>query len=61
MPPVLQFLSNLIPARWYIELVRKIMIEGVPLSLLYPEIGILIGMGCVFMFITYRLFKNRLN
>ena len=37
------------------------MIEGVPLSLLYPEIGILIGMGCVFMFITYRLFKNRLN
>lgn len=61
MPPILQFLSNLIPARWYIELVRKIMIEGVPLSLLYPEIGILIGMGCVFMLITYRLFKNRLN
>ena len=61
MPPVLQFLSNLIPARWYIELVRKIMIEGVPLSLLYPEIGILSGMGCVFMLITYRLFKNRLN
>lgn len=61
MPPILQFLSNLIPARWYIELVRKIMIEGVPLSLLYPEIGILSGMGCVFMLITYRLFKNRLN
>ena len=61
MPPILQFLSNLIPARWYIELVRKIMIEGVPLSLLYPEIGILSGMGCIFMLITYRLFKNRLN
>lgn len=61
MPPILQFLSNLIPARWYIELVRKIMIEGVPLRLLYPEIGILLLMGCIFIVVTWRLFKNRLN
>lgn len=61
MPAILQFLSNLIPARWYIDLVRKIMIEGVPLRLLYPEIGILLLMGCIFIAITWRLFKNRLN
>lgn len=61
MPPVLQYISNLIPARWYIELVRKIMIEGVPLRLLYPEISILVIMGCFFVVITYRRFKSRLN
>ena len=61
MPAILQFLSNLIPARWYIGLVRKIMIEGVPLRLLYPEISVLVIMGCFFIVITYRRFKSRLN
>ena len=31
----------MIPARWYIQAVRKLMIEGVDISLVLTEIGIL--------------------
>ena len=61
MPGILQVLSDFIPARWYIGLVRKIMIEGVPMHYVWNEVGILLLMLVVFLGISLHLFKNRLN
>ena len=61
MPGILQMLSYFIPARWYIDLVRKIMIEGVPMHYVWNEVGILLLMLVIFVGISLRLFKNRLN
>ena len=61
MPGILQVLSDFIPARWYIDLVRKIMIEGVPMRYVWNETGILLLMLVIFVSISLRLFKNRLN
>lgn len=61
MPPILQGLSCLIPARWYVSLVRKLMIEGVPFSYVWQEAGVLLLMGTVLISLTTRKFKNRLE
>lgn len=61
MPAVLQAFSCLIPARWYVEAVRRLMIEGVPLAYVWKEVAVLCGMGLVLVAVTTRKFKNRLE
>lgn len=60
MPIVLQWISAIIPARWYIEIVRRIMIQGVDVWVVAKEVIILILMGVVFTGLSLKLFKNRL-
>ena len=48
-------------ARWYIQAVRKLMIEGVPVVLVLKEIGILLLMAVVLITISIRKFKYRLE
>lgn len=61
MPLLLQGLSCLIPARWYVDIVRRLMIEGVPISYLWQEISILILMGIALIALTTRKFNDRLE
>lgn len=61
MPGILQALSCLIPARWYVDLVRKLMIEGVPLAYVWHEVIVLLAMAIALIGITARKFKNRLE
>ena len=44
LPPVLQWLSHLVPARWFLTIVRGIMLKGAGLATLWQETLILIGM-----------------
>ena len=52
---------NIIPARWYIQAVRKLMIEGVPVVLVLKEISILLLMAIVLITISIKKFKYRLE
>lgn len=61
MPTVLQGISCLIPARWYVSAVRKVMIEGVPFAFVLQETGILMAMAILLVILTTRKFKNRLE
>ena len=61
MPVILRAISDIIPARWYIQAVRKLMIEGVPVVLVLKEIGILLLMAVVLITISIRKFKYRLE
>lgn len=61
MPKILQGIACLIPARWYVDLVRKLMIEGVPFGYIWQEAAILLVMAVVLIGITTRNFKNRLE
>ncbi len=49
MPRPLQLLTNIVPARWFIEIVRGIMLKGIGLSLLWPHILILAVMLVVLL------------
>lgn len=61
MPLILQWISDVLPARWYIQAVRKLMIEGVPVVLVYKEIGILLLMAAVLITVSIKKFKYRLE
>jgi ABC-2 type transport system permease protein len=61
MPKALQWFSGIIPARWYVSGVRKLMIEGVPIQYVLKEMGILIGMATVIITVSLKDFKTRLE
>jgi ABC-2 type transport system permease protein len=44
LPAVLQYLSYIVPARWFLTIVRGIMIKGAGLATLWQETLILLGM-----------------
>ena len=61
MPWVLQGISAAIPARWYIQAVRKLMIQGVDVVNVLTEVGVLLGMAVVLVTVSLKKFKNRLE
>ena len=60
MPKALQIISTIIPAKYYISLIKDIMIKGVGLSLALPNIGVLTLMTVVLIGLTLRNLKPRL-
>lgn len=61
MPDVLQWLSSIVPARWFISAMRKLMIQGLGFGAVLTETAVLIGMTAVFLMISVKRFKNRLE
>lgn len=61
MPTPLQAISAVLPARWYIQAVRKLMIQGVDISLVLTEVSILAGMAILLVTVSFKKFKNRLE
>jgi ABC-2 type transport system permease protein len=61
MPVMLQVISNIIPAKWYIIAVKKIMIEGLDISFVLKEIGILSFMAFVLLIVSLKKFNDRLE
>ena len=61
MPLALQWLSAAVPARWYIQAIKMVMIQGSPVACIMPEIGILSLMAIVFVAISLGNFKTRLS
>ena len=61
MPKILQALSAIVPARWYITAIRKLMIEGVPFVAVLKEFAILSGMTLALIGIALRKFNDKLE
>ncbi len=61
MPPALQYLSLVVPARWFIDAVRKVMIQGLGISMVWQEMVILTGMILLLLTVTIVKTKKRLE
>jgi ABC-2 type transport system permease protein len=61
MPRALQWLANIVPAKWFILIARGIMLKGVGLSYLWPQTLALAAMAVVLMAAASRSFKARLQ
>jgi ABC-2 type transport system permease protein len=61
MPVPLQYLANLMPPRWFIEINRTIMLKGGGLDIVWPNTLILIIMVILFITISTKKFKIRLE
>jgi len=61
MPMPLQIISNIIPAKWFIIILKGIMLKGVGLSFIWKETLILLGMTLFFIGISIKKYKIRLE
>ena len=61
MPVVLQWVSAVIPPRYYIDAMRKLMIMGVGVDQVMRELGILLLMLAVLLTLALASFKKRLE
>ena len=60
MPRVLQWISAIVPPRYYISAMRKLMIMGVGIREVLQEVIVLVGMTALFLTIALAKFKERL-
>ena len=61
MPQVLQWISAVMPPRYYIQVMRKLMIMGVGIREVLPEVCILCGMTLLLLMVALKKFNKRLD
>lgn len=61
MPLPLQVLSNVMPAKHFIIILRGIMLKGVGMEVVWPQTLILVGMTLFLLAVSVRKFKVRLQ
>ena len=60
MPRVLQILSNIMPSKWFIIIIKSIMLKGIGLKYIWKETLIIVLMTFFFIGLSIRNFKIRL-
>jgi ABC-2 type transport system permease protein len=61
MPAILQWISNVVPAKWFVIIIKSIMIKGIGIAYIWKETLILVGMAVVLIFASIKSFKTRLD
>ena len=61
MPQILRWISNIIPAKWFVTIARSIMLKGVGLDYLWPQTVVLCGMALVLLGLSTKSFHIRLE
>jgi ABC-2 type transport system permease protein len=61
MPEILQGISHVIPARWFVAIARSIMLRGTGLNYLWPQTLVLCGMAAILLALSTRSFHVRLE
>ena len=60
MPQILQWLSAIVPPRYYIQAMRKLMIMGVGIGEVWQEVAVLTGMTVLLLVAALKNFNKRL-
>lgn len=60
MPEPLQYVSHVVPAKWFLRIIRGIMIKGVGLHYIWKETAVLAGMTVFLIAVSVRNFSTRL-
>ena len=60
MPVVLQWITRILPARYYVSVLKKIFLKGTPTALLYPDLVPLAVFTIVLALLATRAFHKRL-
>jgi len=61
MPGLLQLVTNIIPARWFIVIIKNVMIKGTGFSAVIVESSVLAGMTLLFLLLSMKNFNLRLE
>jgi len=60
MPVVLRILSDLVPAKYFLNITRGLFLKGAGLNLLWPDFLIMLGYAAFFVFWSTRRFQKRI-
>lgn len=60
MPTLIQFITYIVPARYFITILRGIFLKGVGLWVVWIELGLLVAYAGVVFFIATRKLKHKL-
>ncbi len=61
MPLILQWICQLMPPKWFIIIIKSIMLKGAGIGYIWKETLILMGMTALFLTISLKKFKIRLE
>ena len=61
MPIPLQVLSNILPARWFLIIMRDVMLKGSDITFIWKETLVLLGFTLFFIILSVKNFKVRLS
>ena len=61
MPVALQWITRILPARYYVSLLKKIFLKGTPTASLYPDLVPLAVFAIVLALLATRTFHKRLT
>ncbi len=61
MPLPMQIISNFIPAKWFIIIIKAVLLKGASLNVIWKETLILIGMTAFFITLSIKKYKIRLE
>ena len=61
MPEILQWLSYIVPPRYFVEIIRNIMLKGTDLIHIWAETSVILGMTLLFITLSVIKFKTRLE
>ena len=61
MPVFLQVIANVLPAKWYISAIRKLMIQGLGFRAIAGELAVLSLMAVALVAVSLKKFKVRLE
>ena len=61
LPTFFKVVSNIVPARWYIDAVRKMMIQGLPFTAVWENCAILLGMTVAILGVSLKKFNDKLE
>ncbi|EXG77833.1 ABC-type multidrug transport system, permease component [Xylanibacter oryzae DSM 17970] len=61
MPQALQYVADIVPARWYISAMRKLMIMGVSIDKVGKEVAVMTIMTVLLLVVSLKKFKKRLE
>lgn len=61
MPDFLQVISNIIPAKWFLVIIKSIMLKGTGIEYVWKETLVIAGMTLFFIAMSIKKFKVRLG
>ena len=61
MPVALQWITRILPARYYVSILKKIFLKGTPMALLYADLIPLAAFAVVLTLLATRAFHKRLT
>jgi len=61
MPRILQWISNIIPAKWFIIIVKNIMLKGSGIDMVWKETLIILGFAMFFIMMSLKKFNIRIG